>query len=307
MPNTAVLAPRAQGASIRAATNSAVSKPQASISAAPPGARSDISLPVSQAESARRVVESLARSWNNSAEGSVYKTMLWVPKSAIAGELFEQHVELARNRFTKRMGDVAADYAKTGKYTPAHVKMISEAQVVLKGELQGIVPSNYGMNVSRIDANTASGAVSKQLANDVITAERLSGKTQHNFARNAIKRGSSITYADDVAVVADLKLAKALKSVGTFVQVVEFAPAAAVLLSSKDDREREKALAQIGGKAYGALTERAVTTYGPMLCTAFGLGTMGWGFLACGLATYGAGFYLGDAVEKKMTKVLGGE
>lgn len=307
MPGTAALASRSQGPAIRAATRAAVGKPQAMLSAAPPGARCDISLPVSQAETARKVVETLARDWNETAQGDAYKSLLWIPKSVIAGELFEQQVEHARNRFSKRMADVAADYAKTGKYTPAHVQMISDGRAALKTDLQGVFPSRYGMNVARIDANTASDAVSRRLSTDVATAKRLSGKTQHNFARNAVKRGSALTYADDVAVVTDLKLAKTLKSVGNFVQVVEIAPAAAVLLSSKDEREKEKALAQIGGKAYGMLAERAVTLYGPMLCTAFGLGTMGWGFIACGLATYGAGFYFGDYVEKKMTKVMGGE
>lgn len=114
-----------------------------------------------------------------------------------------------------------------------------------------------------------------------------------------------MSYADDLPVKVDLKLAKTLKSVNKVVQVMEFVPAASVLLSSDNPREQEKALAQLGAKASGLVIEQAISVYGPALCVAFTAGTLGLGFVSCGLISLGVGIYLGNSVEEMMKPILG--
>ncbi|WP_455963632.1 hypothetical protein [Methylorubrum aminovorans] len=226
----------------------------------------------------------------------------------MAGELFVQQVEASGARFSQSMTQLAKDYHKVGKFTPDHVAKILDARLLLRKDLSSIYPIASFFRADMLDMS-ASNTATARLSTEIDSLKKLppeAAKTISNLARNAAKRSlAAPSYIDEAPIVTDFRLAKKLKTVGNIVQVVEFLPPAAVLLTTDDNRERERALNELWAKGSGFAVEQMLVRFGPALCVAFGVSTAGWGFAACGIASVAAGIYFGKAVEVNMTKVFG--
>lgn len=293
-------------ASLRSATATAEDKRIVVIQPAPNGRTGDIVLPSSNDKTTLELLAGLANQANIAASGVGGDTLIALSKSSLAGELYVQQVEGAVAHCVNTGKAIAADYVEVRKFTPEHAKRILDARLEMLRALKVIVPPKAAASVTEGMTGIASVDATARLAADVQAMQSLEGRSLQNLARNAVRRiEAAPTFDQDLPAIAmDSKLAARLKTFGNVVQVIELMPPAIVLITSDDRREQENALAQLGGKITGSLVEKAIQSGGPALCVMFGVSTMGYGFLACGLISVGVGIYAGKEVESRMTKVL---
>lgn len=291
------------------ATYAAISRPegrqQAELRAAPSGERYDVCMPTGNPLTARAMINELSHTWNEATKLNGYQAALKISKATMAGELYIQQVEAAKNRFISSASRISKNYVQSGKYTSEHVAQILDARVILKKELSAVQPAMSFFRTTIVEYALDSDKITNKVTRDLNALQNLKGRALDNLSRNAVKRGSSfVNYADNVSIKVNKDLALKLGKVGKIVTALEFLPAAAVLLSSDNEIEQKKAMAQLGGKFLGTTVETIIATGGPLLCVSIGVATAGSGFVACGLLAIAAGIYLGQEVEDLMTVVL---
>lgn len=288
----------ASHAEIRASTSTSETQLQSYLIPTPSGGRYDINLPISNPLTARQLLEQLGLKWLNVSQSNAYDLALSASKGTLAGELYVQQVQALGEVAQNTVIEVAKDAKKLGKYTPEHAKRIFDAQVKLWDQLKPIIPGQTRYTIALSNPELESRIALQRFTDDIAAIPKLTGRPADILTRNSIKRlNQSVSIAEDAPILINKKLAKKLTLVGDVIQVIELMPAATVALTTDNELERRKAVAEIGGKVSGAVVEKAFMLSTPQLCAIFGLGTGGWGFLGCGLIVAGAGIYFGKQTE----------
>jgi hypothetical protein len=207
--------------SVRAATRTADNR-AALLVPVDAAARFDVILPVADHSSGRQVVAHISQEWADAAESETYQVLMAVPKSAAAGELYIQQVDAVRTRFSNVVEQVASDYRETGRYTPKHAAAILDARKRVVADLSPITPGASRFSTKSLHEALPSSLATERLSREIAVLGNLEGRPAHNLARNAVGRGTaSPIYADEAPILLSEKVARRLKKVNAFVQVVE--------------------------------------------------------------------------------------
>lgn len=271
----------------------------------PPGEEYQACVPSGNPETAAKLLSEIGAKFSATAESDIYKSIIGFSEVTLAGELYIDQLKAARARFASSVEEVAVDFAKLKKYTPEHAKKIIAARIQLKNDLKNVFPGATYFRSIPVEGRLNSDEITEALSKDLEKTSSLKGKTVTNLSRRVFQKGSQeLNYADDIAVKLDLKVARKLKLASKILVPLDFLPPLAVLLTTDNEAEIKKALIQFHAIAVGKVAGKVAAGGVIMLCTVFGVGTLGWGFLVCGVGALAADIIAGDAVEQYITPML---